>query len=74
MNSFVACRLAVAAAPLVAAAPIDGLAWMSGCRVAERDEAGSDEMWIGRIEGRHDGRERRVDYPMRRVACPGGVR
>jgi len=29
---------------------------------------------IGRIEGRHDGRERRIDYPMKRVACPGGAR
>ncbi|HEU5294650.1 MAG TPA: hypothetical protein VFU71_07665 [Burkholderiaceae bacterium] len=29
---------------------------------------------IGRIEGRHDGRERRIDYSMKRVACPGGSR
>jgi uncharacterized protein DUF6265 len=138
------------------AAPIDGLVWLSGCWVAEGDEAGSGEMWmapagarvlgmsrtvrsgrtvahefmqivdgdngltfiampsakpsasfrairveprrvtfenpdkgfpqrvvyespddatlIGRIEGRQDGDERRVDYPMKRVACPGGAR
>lgn len=155
MKRFVACCLAVVAAPL-AAAPIDELAWLAGCWVAERGDAGSGEMWmapagtavlgmsrtvrggravahefmqivdgaeglvfiampsskpsasfrairveprrvtfenpdkdfpqrvvyespddatlIGRIEGRHDGRERRIDYPMKRVACPGSAR
>ncbi|HET7526126.1 MAG TPA: DUF6265 family protein [Burkholderiaceae bacterium] len=37
-------------------------------------ESPDDDTLIGRIEGRHDGRERRIDYPMKRVACPGGAR
>jgi len=37
-------------------------------------ESPDDATLIGRIEGRHDGRERHVDYPMKRVACPGGAR
>ena len=155
MKRFAACCLAIAAAPSMAA-PIDELAWLAGCWVAERGDAGSGEMWmvpagsvvlgmsrtvhggrtvahefmqivdradglafiampsakplatfrairveprrvtfenpdkdfpqrviyespdeatlLGRIEGRHDGRERSVDYPMKRVACPGGAR
>lgn len=155
MRGFVAGCLGLVATSLPAA-PIDQLAWLSGCWTADRDEAGSSEMWmapagsrllgmsrtvrggrtvahefmqivdaadgltfiampsakpmasfrairveprrvtfenpdkdfpqrvvyespddatlIGRIEGRHDGSERRVDYPMKRVACPGGAR
>jgi Domain of unknown function (DUF6265) len=155
MKGFAAGCLALLAAPL-AAAPIDELAWLAGCWVAEGGDAGSGEMWmapagtavlgmsrtvrggravahefmqivdrndglvfiaipsskpsasfsairveprrvtfenpdkdfpqrvvyespddatlIGRIEGRQDGRERRVDFPMKRVACPGGAR
>jgi len=37
-------------------------------------ESPDDATLIGRIEGRHDGRERRVDYPMKRIACPGAAR
>jgi hypothetical protein len=37
-------------------------------------ESPDDTTLIGRIEGRHDGRERRIDYPMKRIACPGGAR
>ena len=37
-------------------------------------ESPDDATLIGRIEGRHDGRERRVDFPMKRIACPGGAR
>jgi len=36
-------------------------------------ESPDDATLIGRIEARHDGGERRVDYPMKRVACPGGT-
>jgi hypothetical protein len=139
-----------------AAAPVDQLAWMSGCWAADRGDAGSGEVWmapagasvfgvartvragrtvahefmhiadtaeglvlvampsskpsarfkairvdarhvtfenpdkdfpqrviyespddttlVGRIEGQHDGRDRRIDYPMKRVACPGAAR
>jgi hypothetical protein len=155
MKRPLACTLLALAAPL-AAAPIDGLAWMSGCWLAERGDAGSGEMWmapagaallgmsrtvrggrtvahefmrvveqdgglvfiampsakpsasfrairveargvtfenpdkdfpqrvgyespdeltlIGHIEGQHEGRARRIDYPMKRVACPAGSR
>src|SRR5215471_3270153 len=45
MRLLAACLLAVAAAPLTAA-PIDDIAWISGCWVAERDEPGSGEMWM----------------------------
>jgi Domain of unknown function (DUF6265) len=37
-------------------------------------ESPDDATLIGRIEGRHDGRERFIDYPMKRIACPGGAR
>jgi len=37
-------------------------------------ESPDDATLVGRIEGQHDGRERRVDYPMKRIACPGGAR
>lgn len=155
MRSFVAGCLGVAVVPL-AAAPIDQLAWLSGCWAAERGEPGSVEMWmapagasmhgmartvrggrtvahefmrvvdgtdglvfmampsakppasfravrvephrvvfenpakdfpqrvvyeapddatlVGHIEGMHEGREHRIDYPMKRVACPGTAR
>lgn len=33
-------------------------------------ESPDEATLIGRIEGRRDGQERRVDYPMKRVACP----
>ena len=36
-------------------------------------ESHDDATLSGHIEGRHDGRERRIDYPMKRVACPGGA-
>ena len=29
--------------------PIDGLAWMAGCRVAERGDAGSGEMGLAPV-------------------------
>jgi hypothetical protein len=156
MRTFAACCLAVATALPATAAPIDDLTWFAGCWVAERDDAGSGEVWmapagnallgmsrtvrggrtvayefmrivdgadglafiampsakpsasfralrvearrvtfenpdkdfpqrviyespdddtlIGHIEGRQDGRERRIDYPMKRVPCPGGAR
>ena len=35
-------------------------------------ESPDDATLIGRIEGMHEGRERHIDYPMKRVACPGG--
>jgi len=155
MRGLVAGCLGLVATSLPAA-PIDELAWLSGCWLAERDEGGSGEMWmapagsrllgmsrtvrggrtvahefmqivdaadgltfiampsakpsasfravrvelrrvtfenpnkdfpqrviyespddatlIGRIEGQHDGRERHVDFPMKRIACPGGAR
>jgi Domain of unknown function (DUF6265) len=37
-------------------------------------ESPDDATLVGRIEGMHDGRERRIDYPMKRVTCPGGER
>ena len=37
-------------------------------------ELPDDDTLIGHIEGRQDGRERRIDYPMKRVPCPGGAR
>ena len=37
-------------------------------------ESPDDATLIGRIEGLRDGQTRRIDYPMKRVACPGGVR
>jgi len=37
-------------------------------------ESPDDATLVGRIEGRHDGRERRIDYPMKRIACPGAAR
>lgn len=37
-------------------------------------ESPDDATLIGRIEGQHDGRERQVDFPMKRTACPGGAR
>lgn len=155
MRSLIACTIAVVSAAL-AAAPIDDLAWLSGCWAAERGDAGSGEMWmapsgaavlgmsrtvragravahefmrivegadglvfvampsakppasfrairvearrvtfenldkdfpqrviyespddatlVGRIEGNQDGHERRVDFPMKRIACPGASR
>jgi len=35
-------------------------------------ESPDDTTLIGRIEGTHEGRERHIDYPMKRVVCPGG--
>ena len=37
-------------------------------------ESPDDDTLIGHIEGRQDGRERRIDYPMKRAPCPGGAR
>jgi len=37
-------------------------------------ESPDDVTLIGRIEGTHEGRERRIDYPMKRTACPGDAR
>jgi hypothetical protein len=37
-------------------------------------ESPDDSTLIGRIEGLHEGRERRIDYPMKRTACPGDAR
>ncbi|HTP75154.1 MAG TPA: DUF6265 family protein [Burkholderiaceae bacterium] len=37
-------------------------------------ESPDDATLIGHIEGRHDGRDRRVDFPMKRAACPGSAR
>ena len=37
-------------------------------------ESPDGDTLIGHIEGRQDGRERRIDYPMKRVPCPGGAR
>ena len=37
-------------------------------------ESPDDATLIGRIEGMHEGRERRIDYPMKRAACPGDAR
>ena len=71
MNRFAACCLAVVAVPL-AAAPIENPDKDFPQRVVY--ESPDDATQIGRIEGRHDGRERRVDYPMKRIACPGGAR
>ena len=155
MNRLLACGLLALTASL-GAAPVDGLAWISGCWVAEQGDAGSGEMWmapagaavlgmsrtvrggrtvahefmriveqgdalvfiampsakpsasfrairveprhvtfenpdkdfpqrviyespddatlIGRIEGQHEGRERRIHFPMKRVACPPAAR
>jgi hypothetical protein len=37
-------------------------------------ESPDDATLIGHIEGTHEGRERRIDYPMKRTACPGDAR
>jgi hypothetical protein len=37
-------------------------------------ESPDESTLVGRIEGQHEGRERRIDYPMKRVACPGAPR
>ncbi|HSW24530.1 MAG TPA: DUF6265 family protein [Burkholderiaceae bacterium] len=37
-------------------------------------ESPDDATLVGRIEGRHDGLARQVDFPMKRVPCPGGAR
>ena len=37
-------------------------------------ESPDDATLIGHIEGQHDGGARRIDYPMKRVACPAGSR
>ncbi|HEY6512093.1 MAG TPA: DUF6265 family protein [Burkholderiaceae bacterium] len=36
-------------------------------------ESPDDATLVGHIEGQHDGRERRVDFPMKRVPCPGAA-
>jgi hypothetical protein len=37
-------------------------------------ESPDDATLIGRIEGQHEGRARRIDFPMKRVACPAASR
>ena len=33
-------------------------------------ESPDDATLIGRIEGQHEGRDRRIEFPMKRTACP----